>query len=556
MPEPQPRLTVPRSAPARWLAVAVSSWIVLAASPSASQIVDPVPEPILFGDRAVRVEFVVQMPDSGSQSSPRARPMVLRGDGGGRNFVADQNGIIYQLHSDDSLSVFLDVGSETDLFADQGQRGVSSFAFHPDFATPGTAGEGKFYTASSQDSGSGTPDHPVPAGAPTSHHSVIHEWEVHALDPDAIDPTSIREVLRIGNPYNGHNIGEIDFNPNAVPGDDDLGFLYIALGDGGSPTCCPPLVDFHVVGQDLSSPLGKLLRIDPLEDLGDAYTVPTDNPFADDGDAATLAEIYAYGLRNPHRFSWDSVGTGPLLLSDIGAGNIEEINRIEKSGNYGWSEREGTFLVDPANRFDVFALPANDATFGFSYPVIQYDHDGAGSAVSGGYVPRLGPVKQIRNRYVFGDLVSGQIFTARATDLRSDSQSAFEELRLIDTSDSQVRGLLEMIGGGPPAPRADLRFGLDEASTVYLLTKNDGSIRRIVATPQCRDGLDNDGDGLVDYDGGTSVDLSPTAPDPFCNADPTAAREGPVKKGCGLGGLAAASILLPAAGRRRVRRAP
>ncbi len=124
------------------------------------------------------------LPDSGSLAKPRARPMTLVGDGAGRRFVVDHNGLLYQLHADDSLSVFLDLAAATSLVANQCQKGLASAAFHPDDHVSGAAGFGKLYTASSQPA-SVTPDFPVPAGGPTSHHSVVHEWDVDPTDPNA-----------------------------------------------------------------------------------------------------------------------------------------------------------------------------------------------------------------------------------------------------------------------------------------------------------------------------------------------------------------------------------
>jgi glucose/arabinose dehydrogenase len=461
-------------------AIAVGSAMIAAGA--SAQVADPVPGSIPLGETAVRVEVVAQLEDSGSTSRPKARPMMLSGDGSGRRFVADQNGLLYQLHPDGGLSVFLDLRSATDLFADQSQRGLSSFAFHPDYHATGEPGFGKLYTASAQTSASGTPDYPVPSGAPSSHHSVIHEWDVSG-DPDAIDAGSDREVLRIEQPYKDHNVGQIAFDPNVGPTDPDYGLLYIAMGDGGNVGSPRPTVDPHLVGQDLGHPLGSLLRIDPLEAPGGGapYSIPSQNPFALDGDAGTLGEIWAYGLRNPHRFAWDRGGLGRMLISDIGQANVEEINLGQTGANYGWSLREGTYLVMHDDALQVFPLPPEDPAPGFSYPVLQYDHDEDDRAVSGGTVYRGPTIPALAGEYVFGDLVSGRLFHAPVDALDGTGQVAFEELRLIDDADDQEKSLLEMIGGGTPAPRADLRFGTDDAGEIYLLTKRDGSIRRLMA---------------------------------------------------------------------------
>ncbi|HUU32815.1 MAG TPA: PQQ-dependent sugar dehydrogenase, partial [Vicinamibacterales bacterium] len=338
-------MTVVYDAP--MLPALVALVLAMAAAPALAQVADPVPD-VPLGSRAVTVEHVVTLPDSGSASRPRARPMTLIGDGTGRRFVVDQNGIIYQIHADDSYSVFLDVAAATDLVADQGQRGLSSAAFHPDHHGVGAPGEGRFYT-SSQHPADVTPDFPLPGGAFAVHHSVVYEWLAYANDPDAIDPTSARVLLRIAEAYGDHNMGQIAFDPNPGPADPDYGLLYIAMGDGGN-VCCPrPSVDPLYVGQDLTSPLGAMLRIDPLESGSDPYTIPLANVFAADGDPNTLGEIWAYGLRNPHRFSWDEGGTGRMLISDIGQANVEEINLGANGANFGWSEREGPYRLEHFN---------------------------------------------------------------------------------------------------------------------------------------------------------------------------------------------------------------
>ncbi len=460
-------------------------WLLTAvfAAPAPAQVGDPVPGTIPISELSAHVAIVAQLPDAGPAERPAARPMTLVGDGSGRRFVADQNGIVYQLHGDDSLSAFLDLAAATPLVTTNSQHGLTSIAFHPDYHVPGVAGEGKFYTTSSQTAASGTPDFPLPAGAPSSHHGVLHEWTV-SVDPDAIDGTSARDVFRIAQPYKDHNLAQISFNTHVDPGHPDYGLLFVAVADGGNVSRPRPSVDPHLVGQDLGHPLGSILRIDPLEAFGGAaaYTSPSDNPFASDGDPSTLAEIWSYGLRNPHRFSWDSAGAGRMYISDIGQANVEEINVGAAAANYGWSEREGTFLVVHDNEDDVFALPPDDATYGFSYPVIQYDHDENDRAITGGYVVR-GGFSDLEGEYVFGDLATGRLFHAVASSLDGSGQVPFAALRLIDAADDQEKTLLEMIGGGTPAPRADLRFGRDDAGRIYLLTKRDGTVRMLSPQP-------------------------------------------------------------------------
>jgi hypothetical protein len=455
----------------------------IVALPALAQVADPVPGTIPISHLFAEIEVVVDLPDVGPAHRPGARPMTLVGDGSGRRFIADQNGIVYQLYGDDSLSVFLDLAAATSLVTTSSQQGLTSIAFHPDYHSQGADGEGKFFTTSSQTSASGTPDYPVPVGAPLSHHGVLHEWTVSA-DPDAIDVASAREILRIGEPYKDHNLAQISFNTHVAQSHPDYGLLFVSVPDGGNVPRPRPTVDPHLVGQDLSHPLGSILRIDPLlpGGGGGAYASPSSNPFATDGDPNTLAEIWAYGLRNPHRFSWDPGGAGRMYISDIGQANIEEINLGASAANFGWSEREGTFLVVHDNEDDIFVLPPGDEILGFSYPVVQYDHDENDRAISGGYVVRSCTC-DLAGEYIFGDLATGRVFHAPAASLDGSGQASFAALRLIDAADDTEKSLLEMIGGGTPAPRADLRFGRDDEGRIYLVTKRDGTVRALAPQP-------------------------------------------------------------------------
>ena len=161
---------------------------------------------------------------------------------------------------------FLDVAAllGADLDTSSLQTGLGSFAFHPAYATPGAAGEGKFYTVTSESPSTGTADFTNPFGV-TTHFSVLSEWVVDASNPDSIDTGSKRVVLRIAEPHRDHNMGQIAFDPNATPGDADYGMLYIATGDGGGYIASQgDEIDPHRTAQNPSNPFGCILRIDPL----------------------------------------------------------------------------------------------------------------------------------------------------------------------------------------------------------------------------------------------------------------------------------------------------
>jgi glucose/arabinose dehydrogenase len=402
-------------------------------------------------------------------------------DASGRLYVNDMRGKLWAIEDGAIVSQpFLDLAAALGSDFDQSglQGGFSTFAFHPDFATPGAAGFGKLYTAHTEVPTSGTPDFPSPF-ATVVYHSVLAEWSVDPLDPSRVDPASKREILRVANWTRDHNIGQIAFDPTRGPGSADYGNLYVAFGDGGMQPGGE--VDPARTAQDLGRPFGSILRIDPLGSstaelpTNGQYGIPTDNPFVGAGDGS-LAEIYAYGFRNPHRFSWDTGGDHKMIVSDIGQANIEEIDVVVAGGNYGWSEREGFFVVDHDNQNILLPLPPDDASFGYLYPAAQYDHD-EGSAVVGGFVYRGSLLPELEGRYVFGDIVNGRVFSVDADALVNGEPAPVEELRLF--YEGEERGLLDILG----SVRADLRFGVDGDGEIYLLSKQDGRIRMLVPEP-------------------------------------------------------------------------
>jgi len=436
-------------------------------------------------------------------------------DDSGRLFVLDSRGGIRMIDAGvASPNIFLNLNTAPNIpgqpdidpvIGTFGQQGMGGFAFHPDFANPGTDGFGLFYTAHSDNqSGKPTPDFPSPGS--TSHHSVITEWHVDPLNPNAIDTTSRRELLRIGQPFGDHNMQQIGFNPLAQPSDADYGKLYISMGDGGNNQ--PPIpTDPFQGGQNPGTPLGAILRIDPLgnNSANGKYGIPLDNPFVGDVDLQhtlgvdesltpqdeTLGEVWAFGLRNPHRFSWDTGlnGTANMFISDIGQASIEEINLGFAGANFGWRDREGTFATNPFSENTLNPLPANDALFGYTYPVAQYDHD-EGSAVVGGFVYRGQAISTLQGKYIFGDLVNGRLFYTDVDQMTLGNQATVFELTILH--DGIEQSLLQIIGN---APRADLRFGVDNDGEIFVIAKRTGEIFRLL--PQTSIDGDLDGDGFV-----------------------------------------------------------
>jgi len=278
-------------------------------------------------------------------------------------------------------------------------------------------------------------------------------------------------VLRIAHPLYDHTIGQIAFNPNAAPDGADYGMLYIGVGDGGDTLPVRQEIDSMRNAQNTRTLLGKMLRIDPLPADGRKYTVPRDNPFV--GSAKHFPEIWAYGLRNPQRFCWDTGGSGKMFIVDIGQAQIEEVNVGVAGANYGWSEREGALVVNRRDQNQPSDLPKNDAELGFTYPAIQYRHD-LGRAITGCSVYRGRLIPALRGKYVFGDIAGGRIFFTDAAQLTNGKMAKFAEIKLKYLG--RQRTLLEILGNDT---RADLHFGTDAAGEIYLLTKRDGMIRRL-----------------------------------------------------------------------------
>ena len=245
--------------------------------------------------------------------------------------------------------------------------------------------------------------------------------------------------------------------------------LYLGIGDSGNT---PQHTDMYDQAQDPSRALGKIFRIDPLKQASRPYGIPADNPFVSQADY--LPEIWALGLRHPQNICFDPKGTVErMILSDIGQAMIEEVNLGRKGANYGWPSREGPFAT---NRFDpqaLYPLPADDATHGYTYPVAQYDHD-EGRAIAGGYVFRSGAVPALQGHYLFGDIVNGRVFHVPVWTLRIGRRAVVKELTL--KRNGQTVTLRDLVGN---SSRVDLRFGQDELGEVYVLTKQDGRVRRM-----------------------------------------------------------------------------
>lgn len=315
------------------------------------------------------------------------RPVDLQSprDGTNRLFVVEQAGIIKVFDNSenaDSAQDFLDI---RDKVRDNGnEEGLLGLAFHPQYAQ-----NGYFF---------------VDYTASDPRRTVISRFTVSPSSPELADPESEVVLLETMQPFGNHNGGQIAFGPD--------GFLYISLGDGGSAG--DPLNS----GQNPKSLLGAILRIDVGGQSGALpYAIPADNPFSQDADGRR-GEIFAYGLRNPWRFSFDAE-TGQLWTGDVGQNKYEEINQVTKGGNYGWKTMEATHCFEPSSGCSQQNLID---------PIFEYGRNKGGS-ITGGYVYRGTRTPEYFGQYIYADYASGRIWA-----LRYDGQKAVENVELAHTN--------------------------------------------------------------------------------------------------------------------------
>lgn len=386
-------------------------------------------------------------------------------------FVVDQVGLLHVVDVSDPSAwpvparTVLDV---TDLVVgpsrDGDERGLLGAAFDP-------ADASILYTYTSEALDPAHPaDHRVPQSTepcalvlPPDHQSVVRQWHVTGLGTaspqvDRGAQGAGRRVLAFEQPQFNHNGGDLDFGPD--------GMLYITSGDGGSGDDQDCQIDFDDLptfghpgegnGQNLGTPLGKILRIDPgTPSGGRGYTVPADNPFVTT--AGALGEIWAYGFRNPFRASFDGA---ELWTGDVGQNQVEEVDLVVRGGNYGWRLREGGFAFDVA-QFDTHGFASDGFVRagppgpGLIDPVAQYDHDD-GTAVIGGHVYRGQAMPALVGTYVFGDTSRrlnnrhGRIFGTDVSGVDAGSLNG-PTLQIGELRDDPLDG--QLIGWGEDAQK-------------------------------------------------------------------------------------------------------
>ncbi len=468
-----------------------------------------------------------------------ARVNFLRDEPGGRRFfVNDLNGRLYILDKQTKqFTTYLDFNGadgRSGLFQRFSFKlnfatGLTNFIFDPDYAHNGV-----FYTLHMEEPAIVAPAAPragVVAGLDLSGYAatpavptptvnnqidrecVLIEWTDRNPANSTFEGTA-RELLRVQYPLAAHPLGEMTFNPAARPGDADWRVMYLGAGDSQSGE---QRDSRRLNPQRLDTLVGKILRIVP--DLRERtttsrvsengrYRIPNDNPFT--GVEGARQEIWAYGLRNPHRLIWDvdpvRPATPTLLAFDIGLVTWETVQIIHRGANYGYPLREGTQSMSPANGMgplpedDTIPVQISDTvthgTVKPTYPVIEYPHnrDSGGDAIANGFIYRGTLVPALKDTLVFGDITTGRVWYANRAEVLAADDGNPMTVAPIHEMDAGLRQLTEAKfrergGQGDSLPgmgmvagrgRVDLRFAVDNDGELYILTKSDGMIRKVV----------------------------------------------------------------------------
>ena len=330
-------------------------------------------------------------------------------DGTNRMFVVSQQGYIYAFENRADVINYKTVLDISSTISSGGERGLLGLAFHPNYKE-----NGFIYV----DYTKGNP-----------LRTVISRFYADPQPSEKVDIASELVLMEVEQPYSNHNGGQISFGSD--------GYLYISFGDGGSAD------DPNSNGQNRSTLLGSIIRIDvDSTDENKAYRIPSDNPFV--GDSSDFRkEIFAYGLRNTWRFSFDYV-TGELWAADVGQGKWEEINIVKNGGNYGWRTMEG---------FDCFSSSEGCDQTGLELPIWQYGHSSDGGySITGGFVYHGNNAYELQNKYIYGDFVTGNIWMLQM-------KNNIPENELLSKTEYQIS-----------------TFGVDENNELYFADYNSGKI--------------------------------------------------------------------------------
>ena len=423
-------------------------------------LTNPIPDTIQTSDLVADVEFFTQVPASTTEGQLTRIIKLDHRPGDNDIFIQDLRGTSYRIRNG-KPQLNMDIKKLRPNFIPQPgmATGFGSFAFHPDFQN-----NGLLYTTHTEPPKTAPADFSYPDSVPVVLQWVLTEWKTDPAKFPFIGEG--RELLRINMPTGIHGVQEIAFNNKAKPGDEDYGLLYIGVGDGGS-------VEIHhgLVSRKPSAAWGSILRIDPRgnNSKNGKYGIPASNPFVGNADCAH--EVYAYGFRNPHRLNWSR--DGRMFAINIGQHLIEALDIVEPGRFYGWPVREGNFLVHTDHINDVYKLPANDTAYHVTYPVAEFDHD-EGTAISGGFEYQGSTVPQLQGKYVFGDIGTGTLFYVDMQDLQIGRQATIKKWNIA------LKGKRTSLAELCHNERVDMRFGMDASGELYLFTKRDGKVWRIV----------------------------------------------------------------------------
>lgn len=426
---------------------------------------NPIPESIPISDIVVNLELYSQIPPSSDEQQLTRIARLDFQPGTEKLFVMDLRGKLYFLNGN-KPEVYMDMSQLKPKFIHKPglATGFGSFAFHPEFAT-----NGLLYTSHTEAPASAKADFDYADSIKVTLQWVLSEWKTK--EPRAFPFSGeSRELMRVNMVTPIHGMQEIIFNPLAKKGSEDYGLLYIGIGDGGSAESGYPFLCHST-----EKIWGTVIRIDPkgTNGINGQYGIPETNPFAKSDNANTRKEIFAYGFRNPHRITWSKAGQ--LFISNIGHHNVESLYIISSGSDSGWPIREGTFVIDPSqNMHNIYPLPADDAQYNFTYPVAQYDHD-EGNAIAGGFEYRGKALPQLVGKFVFSDIVKGRLFYVEMKDLKVGSQAPIKEWRV--SLNGTIKTLSELSG----TQKVDERFGRDSKGELYLTTKPDGKVYRLVS---------------------------------------------------------------------------
>jgi glucose/arabinose dehydrogenase len=340
--------------------------------------------------------------------------LVQPDDTSGLIFISEQRGVIHAFSANNpqQTDIFLDITDRVNKGGNE--EGLLGLAFDPDYQE-----NGYFY---------------VYYSAADPRRSVLSRFGLNQENTHVADPQSEVIIMEVKQPYANHNAGQLAFGPD--------GYLYIGLGDGGSAG------DPQGNGQNLGTVLGSILRIDVsiLSIAGD-YAIPADNPFV--GTLGFRPEIWAFGLRNPWRFSFD-LETGLLWAGDVGQDSWEEIDIIAKGANYGWNIMEGLHCYSPVTGCD----PS-----GLTLPIVEYEHSQGRCSVTGGYVYRGDQITSLQGYYIYGDYCSGDIWA-----LSYDGSAVTENMLVTDSGLSITSFGVDLVGN---------LYILDRGGGIYTLVETE-----------------------------------------------------------------------------------